>query len=76
MGVSIMRNWLKKLREERAETQEDVARKLGITFQSYSYIENGKRRGDLNLSLMIKISELFGLTLEQIAELEKEKASG
>lgn len=71
-----MRAWLRKLRDEAEITQEQIAEKLNISQNHYSSIENGKRRSDLNLSLMIKISELFGLTLEQIAELEKEKASG
>lgn len=71
-----MRTWLRKLRDEAAVTQEQIAEKLNISQNHYSSIENGKRRSDLNLSLMIKISELFGITLEQIAELEKEKASG
>ena len=70
-----MRAWLRKLRDEAEITQEQIAEKLNISQNHYSSIENGKRRSDLNLSLMIKISELFGLTLEQIAELEKEKAS-
>lgn len=70
-----MRAWLRKLRDEAEITQEQIAEKLNISQNHYSSIENGKRRIDLNLSLMIKISELFGLTLEQIAELEKEKAN-
>lgn len=70
-----MRNWLKNLRDKNNMTQIETAKKLGLKQSFYSKIENGERKLDLNLSLMIKISELFGLALEEIAELEKEKAS-
>ena len=53
-----MRNWLKNLRDKNNMTQIETAKKLGLKQSFYSKIENGERKLDLNLSLMIKISEL------------------
>lgn len=67
-----MRNWLKELRTAADMTQEDVAKKLGTSLQNYNYIENGRRQADLSLSVMNKLSEVFGISIEQIAEYEVE----
>ena len=42
--LSIMRKWLKDIRLAKGLSQLDVAKKVHITFQYYSYIENGERR--------------------------------
>ena len=66
-----MRKWLKDLREEKGLTQQNVAEKLDIAQQYYSCIENGERQKDLSLSIIVKIAETFGVTIEWIAEQEK-----
>ncbi|NLU53429.1 MAG: helix-turn-helix transcriptional regulator [Clostridiaceae bacterium] len=38
-----MRQWLKDLRQKMALSQSEVATKIGITQQQYSFIENGNR---------------------------------
>jgi hypothetical protein len=38
-------------------------------------IENGERQKDLDLSIVVKLSELFGVTIEWIAQQEKNNAS-
>ena len=71
-----MRNWLKELRTASGMTQEDVAKKLEISQHYYANIENGKRQADLNLSIMNKLSEIFDISIEQIAEYEAESKEG
>ena len=74
--VCNLRNWLKELRTASGMTQEDVAKKLEISQHYYANIENGKRQADLNLSIMNKLSEIFDISIEQIAEYEAESKEG
>ena len=39
-----MRYWLKKIREQMGLTQEQLAEKIGISQNYYSWIESGERR--------------------------------
>ena len=66
-----LRKWLKELREHEKLSQTSVAKQLGITQHYYSMIENGERQKDLDLSIVMKLAELFGVTVEWIAEQEK-----
>ncbi|MCH5210402.1 MAG: helix-turn-helix transcriptional regulator [Oscillospiraceae bacterium] len=66
-----MRKYLKKLRESADMTQEDVSKHLEISRAYYVRIENGERQKDLDLSIVIKLSELFNVTVDWIAEQEK-----
>ena len=63
-----MREWLKKIRTEAGLSQQETAKRLNLTRQYYSLIEAGERQKPLNLLLAKKISNLFGISLEQIAE--------
>ena len=68
-----MRHWLKKLRTENGLTQKEMAEKLNIAQNYYNMIENGDRQKDINLSLVTKLAELFDVSVEWIAEQEKER---
>lgn len=70
-----MRTWLKVLRTTKGWTQTDVALKLGISRQQYSYIETGERQADMNLSTACKISDIFGIPLSQIRNYEEALAA-
>ena len=59
-----MRNRLPVLRAERGWTQEEVARRLGVTRQTVLSIERG--RYDPSLPLAFKIAAVFGQTIEQV----------
>lgn len=52
---------MKVLRAERNWTQQDLARKLGVTRQTISSIEKGKY--SLSLKLAFEISEIFEVEL-------------
>ena len=59
-----MKNRLKVLRAERDWSQQDLAQRLAVSRQSVNAIETGKY--DPSLPLAFRISDVFGLTIEQI----------
>ena len=63
-----MRNRLKVLRAERDWTQEELARRLGVSRQAVNAIETGKY--DPSLPLALKAARLFGKPVEEIFFLE------
>jgi len=65
-----MRKWLKELRKERNLTQDGVAGELGLSQSYYSEIENGCKQADLNLSTVMKLSEILGVTVDFIIQQE------
>lgn len=65
-----MRTWLKKLRKENKLTQTDLAKDLGISQHYYCNIENGKRQADLNLSLAFRLSDVLGISMEDVRKHE------
>ena len=70
-----MREWLKKLRKDKGLTQEVVAKYIGISQHYYSTIETGERQKDLDLSIIAKLSDLFGVTADWIVEQERKGAA-
>lgn len=69
-----MREYLKQLRTDRNMTMQDVADAFGITRQYYEMIESGERQRKMDFTLVTKISALFGISMERIAEYEQEIA--
>ena len=65
-----MKNNIKELRKNRKLRQEDLAEKLGVTRQTIIAIENNKY--DPTLELAMKISEFFGVSVNEIFHLEKQ----
>ena len=59
-----MKNRLKILRAERDWNQQDLADALRVSRQSVNAIETGKY--DPSLPLAFRISDLFGLKIEEI----------
>ena len=58
-------------------SQEDVAKKLGLSRPYYARIELGKRQEDLELSLLIGLAKVFEVSIDYIiAEEEKLKKRG
>lgn len=56
---------LKRAREERGKTQEEMSKLLGYKHKSaYNNIENGKRRIDLRQAKII--SDYFKLSIEEL----------
>lgn len=59
-----MKNRLAGLRAERAWTQADLARQIGVSRQSINAIETGKF--DPSLPVAFRLARLFGLRIEDI----------
>ena len=63
-----MKNNIKELRKNRKLRQEDLAEELGVTRQTIIAIENNIY--DPTLELAMKISEFFGLSVNDIFHLK------
>lgn len=64
-----MKNSLYALRKSHKFTQEELAKKLGVTRQTIISIEQGKYIASLPLAL--KMAKIFDVPLEQIFDLEE-----
>lgn len=66
------RMYLQKLREQRNETQQDVANALGISRQYYAMIEDGSRQKRMDILLVSRIADHFDMAVSDVIALEKE----
>ncbi len=69
-----MRGYLKELREQKGFSQQNVADSIGITRQYYQQIENGERQKNMDISLVVQLSNLFGISPEAIINEEQKRA--
>ena len=53
---------LKKLREEKGKSQEEIAKDLNISQRAYSYYETGERLP--NIELIIDMAEYFQIPID------------
>ncbi|MBN1373859.1 helix-turn-helix domain-containing protein [Candidatus Dojkabacteria bacterium] len=58
------KEYLRELREERNLTQSYIARKLGISRQTYVLIEKGER--DLTLTKAEELARILGISIDQL----------
>lgn len=65
-----MKNTIKVERAKKNWTQEDLARKIGISRQSVNSIETGKFIPSTVLAL--KMAKVFGANVESIFQLDKQ----
>lgn len=70
-----MRGYLKELRESKGLSQQNVADSIGITRQYYQQIENGERQKNMDVSLVVQLSNLFGISPEAIINEEQKRAA-
>lgn len=69
-----MRDWLREARETKELTMKDMAERLDMTESYYCCIENGTRKKDLSLSLMLSLSRALNLPITMIIKNETEGA--
>lgn len=65
------RNYLKALRLERGLTMQEVADAFGISRQYYNFIESGESQKRMDITLCTRISDFFGIPLEDVAAYER-----
>lgn len=65
-----MRDWLRTKRTEKGFTMKEMAKKLDISEGYYSYIENGERQKNMDITLVAKLSNIFLIPIQQIVEFE------
>ena len=61
-----MRRYLKIARFEKGMGQREAAKRLNIPIEIYQYFEDGKIMNPLPLWVAVKISEVFGLSIDYI----------
>lgn len=66
-----MRKYLKEARANLNLSQNDVAKKLGISANYYSCIENGERQADMKTSLLIDLSGILKIPISEMLAQEK-----
>ncbi len=66
--VAFIKNYVKKLREEKGLTQEQLAKKVHVSRQTINAIETGRYKPSIILAL--KMANIFELPMEQIFILE------
>ena len=66
-----LENRLKSLRKENGYTQEDVAKKLGLTKSAYGYYEQGKTVPDAHT--LSKLANIFDVSTDYILGLTDEE---
>ena len=62
---------LKELRQEKGDTQSDIAKALNISQKAYSYYERGER--EPSIDMLIQISNYFNVTVDYLLGREKSK---
>ena len=62
-----MRKYLKKARNDKGMTQQEVADYLGINLRYYQKIEEGSRTG--NFELWDKLEDLFAIHQRKLREI-------
>lgn len=66
-----MREYLKNAREKLGLTQADVANKLGIATNYYCDIENGNRQKEMKATLLIELSTILQIPVNEMLTEEK-----
>jgi putative transcriptional regulator len=69
-----MNNRIRVLRAERRWSQAELAERVGVSRNSINSVENGKF--DPSLSLAFRISDAFGLNVEEVFLREGEDTEG
>lgn len=66
-----MNNRMEEIRNQRGIRQEELAKRLGVSRQTISSLENG--RYNPSILLAHKIARYFGLTIEDVFIFEEEE---
>lgn len=67
-----MRDWLKKMRNEKSFTMKDIAEHIGISESYFCAIENGTRQKSLDVTMAERLSQAFCVPVSVIIDAEIE----
>lgn len=67
----MVRHYLTSLRNDRRETQQDVANAVKISRQYYTMIESGERQKRMDITLAARLAQHFGLDVAKIIAMEE-----
>ena len=67
-----MRKYLKDARTKLGLSQNDVAKKLGISPNYYSCIESGDRQSDMKTSFLVDLSGILKIPISKMLAYEKD----
>lgn len=67
-----MREFLRDLRKERKLSQDDIAKRMGLTQSFYSMIETGERVERMNLEMAIKLANVLEIDSADFIKREME----
>lgn len=65
-----MRKWMLEARKNAKLTIREASSKLGISEGYYSLIESGERQKKLDITLAVKLADVFGVSLDFIVQQE------
>ena len=71
-----MREYLKKIRNQKNISQDQLSDKIGISQNYYCYIENGERQQDISLGLLQKLSSALEVPLDDLIQAENQYKQG
>lgn len=71
-----VREYLKDARTKKGLTQAEVGVKMDIGASTYTMVELGERQKDLNLSWIVKLSDIFEMPINLIIAEEKKYKEG
>lgn len=67
-----MREFLRDLRKERKLSQDDIAKRVGLTQSFYSMIETGERVERMAIEMAIKFANVLGIDSADFIKREME----
>lgn len=69
-SVEIVKNLIESIRKEKGISQEELAKRLGVSRQTISSLETG--RYNPSIMLAYKVAQLFEKTIEEVFIFEEE----
>lgn len=70
-----MREWLKTSRTEKRLTQEEIAKRLGISESYYCMIEQGERQKKMDITLITGLADALSVSVDFIIQNESANAT-
>lgn len=70
-GSGVLKNKIEEIRKEKGIRQDELAKKMGVSRQTISSLENG--RYNPSIMLAYKIAKFFDMTIEEVFVFDDEE---